>query len=189
MEKKQNISTKRIVTAALMAALVAVGSALRITLPLDVGGNTSFHLGNIFCALSGILLGPWVGGLAAGLGSAIYDMFNPLYIDEAWITFITKGAYGMAAGTVAYVGANGWGYARATAATVAGALVYALLYLAKSFFYGGMLKQGLAAAAAWIVVIEKLPATVFNAAVAILFAPLLATAIRTALKKNHLTLE
>ena len=186
---KRKMTTRKLVFAALMAALTTVGSGIRIVLPVSIAGTTAFHLGNIFCALSGILLGPWVGGLAAGLGSAIYDMFNPLYIDEAWITFITKGAYGMAAGTVAYVGANGWGYARATAATVAGALVYALLYLAKSFFYGGMLKQGLAAAAAWIVVIEKLPATVFNAAVAILFAPLLATAIRTALKKNHLTLE
>ena len=34
----------------------------------------------------------------------------------------------------------------------------------------------------------KLPATIFNAAVAILFAPFLATAIREGLKKNHLSL-
>ena len=74
MQKNQTVSTRKIVFAALMAALVAVGSALRITLPMDIGGNTSFHLGNIFCALSGILLGPWLGGAAAGLGSAIYDM-------------------------------------------------------------------------------------------------------------------
>jgi len=71
MENKQKISTKKIVLAALMAALTVVGSALRITLPLDIAGTTSFHLGNIMCALSGILLGPWLGGLAAGMGSAI----------------------------------------------------------------------------------------------------------------------
>ena len=64
-----------------------------------------------------------------------------------------------------------------------------MLYLSKSYFYGGMLKQGLTAAAAWVVVIEKIPATLFNAAVAIIFAPVLAVAIRTGLKQNHLTLN
>ena len=132
---KTKISTKKIVFAALMAALTAVGSSLRITLPLDIAGTTSFHLGNIFCALSGILLGPWLGGLAAGLGSAIYDMFNPLYISECWITFLMKGAYGLAAGLVCCIGKNEPGYVKSTLATFAGAVTYAVLYLAKSFFY------------------------------------------------------
>ena len=34
MEKKQTISTKKLVLTALLAALTVVGSALRITLPL-----------------------------------------------------------------------------------------------------------------------------------------------------------
>ena len=97
MEKKQPLSTKAIVMTALMAALTMVGSAMRIVLPLGIGGNTAYHLGNIFCALSGILLGPWLGGLAAGLGSAIYDILS-MYIEECWITFLTKGAYGLAVG-------------------------------------------------------------------------------------------
>ena len=81
--KKSVLTTRKIVFIAMMAALTAAGSALRITMPLSIAGTTSFHLGNIMCALSGILLGPWFGGLAAGLGSAIYDMFNPLFIQEA----------------------------------------------------------------------------------------------------------
>ena len=109
MQTKQTISTRKIVFTALMAALVAVGSALRITLPMDIGGNTSFHLGNIFCALSGILLGPWLGGAAAGLGSAIYDMMNPAYIAECWLTFLMKGAYGLASGLVILCGKKEWG--------------------------------------------------------------------------------
>ena len=186
---KQKFTTRKLVFAALMAALTTVGSGIRIVIPISIAGTTAFHLGNIFCALSGILLGPWMGGLAAGLGSAIYDMLNPAYIDEAWITFITKAAYGIATGAVIRLGDKDWSYSRATAATVAGAATYALLYLSKSYFYGGMLKQGLTAAAAWIVVIEKLPATIFNAAVAVIFAPILAAAIRTGLKKNHLRLD
>ena len=189
MQHKKLFTTKKIVLAALMAALTVAGSAIRIKLPISIAGTTAFHLGNIFCALSGILLGPGVGGLAAGMGSAIYDMFDPMYIDEAWITFLMKGAYGMATGLIAWIGKKDGGYGKLTIATIVGAITYAALYLAKSYFYGGLLKQGLTHAAAWIVVVEKLPATIFNATVAIIFAPILATAIRTALKKAHLSLE
>ena len=188
MEKKQTISTRRLVLAALLAALTVVGSALRITLPLEVAGTTSFHLGNIMCALSGILLGPWLGGAAAGLGSAIYDMTNPLYISECWITFLTKGAYGLAAGLVILLWKKDWSYGKAAVATAAGAVVYAVLYLAKSYFYNGLLLKGLTPAAALTTVVAKLPATTFNAVVAVIFAPILAVAIRKALEKNHLTL-
>lgn len=186
---ERTISTRKIVFTALMAALTVAGSALRITIPVDIAGTTSFHLGNIMCALGGILLGPWYGALAAGLGSAIYDMMNPLYISEAWITFLTKAAYGLAAGAVIRCGKKPWTYARATAATVAGALTYAILYLAKTCFYSGMLMKGLPLEAAALTVVTKLPATTFNAVVAIVFAPMLAVSIRKALEKNRLSLD
>ena len=186
--KHQIFTTKRIAFAAMMAALTAAGSALRITMPLSIAGTTSFHLGNIMCALSGILLGPWLGGLAAGMGSAIYDMFNPAYIDEAWLTFLMKGVYGLAAGLVIHTSRKEPGTVLATAAALAGALSYAVLYLLKSY-YKAIWIQGVAADAAWIVVVDKLPATIFNGAVAVIFAPILAISIRKALKRSHLTLE
>ena len=188
MEKKNKLTTRKIVFVALMAALTAVGSGLRITLPLDIGGNTSFHLGNIFCALSGILLGPWLGGLAAGMGSMLYDLTNPAYISECWLTFLMKGAYGLAAGLIIRCGRKDWGCVRAIFATLAGAITYAVLYLVKSYLKP-ILLQGVAHEAAVLTVIGKLPATVFNAAVAVIFAPILAVSIRKALEKNRLTLE
>ena len=185
---RQIFTTRKIAFAAMMAALTAAGSALRITMPLSIAGTTSFHLGNIMCALSGILLGPWLGGLAAGMGSAIYDMFNPAYIDEAWLTFLMKGVYGLAAGLVVHTTRKEPGTVLATAAALAGALSYAVLYLLKSY-YKAIWIQGVAADAAWIVVVDKLPATIFNGAVAVIFAPILAISIRKALKRSHLTLE
>jgi uncharacterized membrane protein len=185
---KQKITTRQIAMAGLMAALTAVGSGIRVAIPVSIGGNTAFHLGNIICALSGILLGPWMGGLAAGLGSAIYDMLNPMYIAECWLTFLMKGAYGLMAGLVAWSGKKEWGYLKATLASAAGAVTYAILYLAKSFLKAAFV-QGTGIAGGWIALIGKIPATVFNAAVAVIFAPILAAAIRAALKKNHLTLE
>ena len=186
--KRQTFTTRKIVFAAMMAALTAAGSALRITMPLSIAGTTSFHLGNIMCALSGILLGPGLGGLAAGMGSAMYDMFNPAYIDEAWLTFLMKGVYGFASGMVIRISRKEPAYLNSTLAALAGAFCYAALYLIKSY-YKAIWIQGVAANAAWIVVVDKLPATIFNGAVAVIFAPVLAITISKALKKNHLTLE
>lgn len=193
--KKKTFTTKKLVLTALLAALTVAGSALRITMPLSIAGTTSFHLGNILCALSGILLGPWFGGLAAGMGSAIYDMTNPLFISECWITFITKGIYGLVVGLITWRRKTAWeaegkgSYIRLYIATVAGALSYAVLYLSKGFLYDGLLLGGLPAKAAMINIVGKLPATVFNAAVAIVCAPLLAIAVSKALKKARLTLD
>ena len=186
---KQTISTRKLAFAALLAALTAAGSALRITVPAAIAGTSSFHLGNILCALSGILLGPWLGGLAAGLGSAIYDMFNPLYISECWITFLTKGLYGLIAGLVIRCGSKDWGYGKAVLATLCAAVAYALVYLSKGCFYDNMLLGGLSFSVAFPAVALKLPATVFNAAVAVIGAPALAIAIRTALTRSHIHLE
>ena len=191
---KQKTSTRKIVLTALLAALTVAGSAIRVTLPIDIGGNTSFHLGNIMCALAGLLLGPWYGALAAGIGSMLYDFTNPLFISESWITLLTKGAYGLVAGLV-FLGAAKlfrkqeravWvAYVRAAIASAAGAVTYAVLYLLKSYLKG-ILVSGLTHDAALLALAAKLPATIFNGAVAIIFAPILIVAIKAALKKNHL---
>ena len=191
----KTLTTKKIVMTAMLAALVAASSALRITVPADITGTSSFHLGNILCALSGILLGPWLGGLAAGLGSAIYDMFNPLYISECWMTFLMKGAYGLAAGSIAWWAGKAWtpkggvAWVKSVAATIIGALTYAALYLGKSYFYSGLLMKGLTPDAALVAMLSKIPATIFNMVVAIVGAPILAFAVATALDKAHLRLD
>ncbi len=179
-------SVKEIAVIGVLAALTAAASAQRITVPLELAGTTSFHLGNILCALCGILLGPWSGGLAAGIGSAMYDMMNPLYIGEAWITFLTKFAYGFAAGWVAKTGTQG--YFRWTLASLTGALSYALLYMGKSYVTGRIV-SGLSQEAAAVALVGAIPATVFNAVVAVVFAPVLASAIIKALKHNRISLN
>ena len=186
--RTHHISTKKLAFTALMAALTAVASALRVKVPLDISGFSAFHLGNIMCALSGILLGPWLGGAAAGIGSALHDIiFDPAYISECWLTLLMKGAYGIIAGLIA--GKWSGNYVRALLASVGGAATYAALYLAKSYLYSGLLISGLTPDAAFLTVLTKLPATTFNAVIAIICAPMLAIAIREALKRNHLSLD
>ena len=73
-QSKNREMVLKLCVASLMTALVTVFSGMRIMLPLAVGGVTAFQLGNIMCTLSGLLLGPWWGFAAAGLGSFIYDL-------------------------------------------------------------------------------------------------------------------
>ncbi len=170
----------------MMCALVFVSNYLRITMPIAIGGRTSFTLANIMCCLSGLLLGP-VGGLASGLGSALYDLTNPTFAAECWITFITKGIMGMVAG-YAMAGHEPPKYSRCTAAAALGCLAYYILYFFKSFAYDGLLLGGLTAATAAAALVLKIPASLFNAAVAILFAPPLCIALRRALHQANIQL-
>jgi len=171
---------------ALMAALVFWGSQMQIQIPAIVGFSR-FHLGNIMCALSGLLLGPWWGGLAAGMGSALFDVMNPAYIAEAPITFVTKGLYGLVAGLVfVHVFRRKSNYATEAVSTICAAAAYIAIYLAKNFFYNSMLLAGLTASASWVAMLEKVPSALFNGSVAVIFAPILGVAINRALHTAHL---
>lgn len=177
----------RLVITALLVALVFCGSKIEVVLPLSVGGYSRFHLGNIMCALSGILLGPWWGGLAVGLGSALYDCTNVLYITEAPITFVTKGLYGVIAGAVfVAVFRRKATYPAMAVSTVCAAVSYIIIYLAKTFFYNSMLLEGMSASAAWVATVLKVPSSLFNGGVAIVLAPLLAFAVLRALRMARL---
>ena len=136
----------------MMTALVFVSNYLRITMPIAIGGRTSFTLANIMCCLSGLLLGP-VGGFASGLGSAIYDLTNPAYAPECWITFLTKGVMGMVAG-LAMKDRETPAYGRCTVSAALGCVAYYILYFFKSFAYDGLLMGGLTAAVAAPVLCE-----------------------------------
>ncbi len=172
----------------MMTALVFVSNYLRVTMPIAIGGKTSFTLANIMCCLSGLLFGP-VGGLASGLGSALYDLTNPVYAPECWITFITKGVMGLVAGLVMLQHRQEPTYPRCLFGAVMGCVAYYVLYFFKCFAYDGILVEGLPAAVAMGILPLKIPASIFNAAVAIIAAPLLCLAIHKALQQAHITLN
>ena len=190
---KQKMSTQRLAFLGMMTALVFAGNYARIVMPVPVGGVPSFTLANILCVLSGLLLGP-AGGLASGLGSALYDLTNPLWAAECWITFLTKGAMGLMAGVAVSAGRRGpeagkATYGRYLLSAVAGCLTYYVLYYLKDFFYNGMLLGGLQPQAAAVTLLALIPTSLFNGGVAVIAAPPLALAIREALKRSSLRLK
>lgn len=190
---KQRMTTQRLAVLGMMTALVFAGNFARIVMPVPVGGVPSFTLANILCVLSGLLLGP-VGGLASGLGSALYDLTNPLWAAECWITFLTKGTMGLMAGVAVMAGRRGGEsaparYPRYLVAAVAGCLSYYVLYYLKDLFYNGMLLGGLPFQAAVLSLVALIPTSLFNGGLAIAAAPPLALALQTALKTSGLSLK
>ena len=108
-------------------------SGIRIQLDTDSHREVArIHLGNVFCALSGLLFGPLTGGLASGFGSMLFDFTNPLYIAESWITFITKFFIGFLAGLIAHRSGN-ISLGRDVLGASVGSVTYVALYLLKSF--------------------------------------------------------
>ena len=82
-----NTRTKKIVMAALMAALTCVATMI-IKIPSPLKGY--INLGDCIVLVSGWILSPAYGFLAAGLGSALADILSG-YVTYAPATFIIKG--------------------------------------------------------------------------------------------------
>ena len=120
-----------LVIVGLMAALVYAGNYLQIKIP---NGTlvTRIHLGNSMCLLAGLLFGRLTGGLASGIGAALYDLFDPVYIVSAPYTFFSKFAMGFTAGHLRKHGVTNEKTSVVLGA-VAGQLVYIVLYLLKTF--------------------------------------------------------
>lgn len=79
--------TQKIVTAAMLAALACVATMI-IKVPSPLKGY--LNLGDCVVLLAGWLLSPVYGFLAAGIGSALADIFSG-YVTYAPATFIIKG--------------------------------------------------------------------------------------------------
>lgn len=90
MQKQSLI--KRLVYTAAFAALCCIATWL-LVIPLPHG---YFNVGDVFVLLAGWCLGPLFGGLAAGLGGALADVFSG-YALYAPVTLIVKALMSMTA--------------------------------------------------------------------------------------------
>ena len=85
--------TRNIVLSALMASMVCVATML-IKIPSPMKGY--LNLGDCIVLICGWILGPAYGFAAAGLGSALADLFSG-YATYAPATFLIKGAMALIA--------------------------------------------------------------------------------------------
>lgn len=137
-----NSKLKKIVTAALFAALACVATmSVRIPTP---GTSGYIHPGDAIVILSGVILGPGWGLLAAGIGSAMADLLGGYFIYVP-ITFVIKGAVAFAAGTI-YQKIGNTEKSRYAAVILGG--VCDILLVAAGYFVCEVMLYGAAAAAA-----------------------------------------
>lgn len=181
MKQKSAFSTYRIVFIAVMAAIVCVVTFFRFPLL-----GSKVHLANAMCLLSGLLFGPVGGGLAAGLGSALYDLlFGGYDIIQSLITFVSKFLMAFICAEIALTHKGKLNYLRVVVASIVGAAGYVLLYMLKTFVYQRFV-YGYPMETTWATMLSKLPASVINAVVGVIVSVILYFAMSPALKKAGL---
>ena len=170
MTSEKNYTTKKIAIVALMIGLVYVGSLISFYIPVGIGTPTRLHLGNGFCLLAGMILGPIWGGFAAGVGSVFLDLTNPAYIAGAPITFIFKFLMGAVCGAIAMdKSGHGLNKRKNLIGGILGQLTYIVLYIGKTFLSLNLL-FGVPKEGAWGVLATKLGSSVINAVFAVLIS-------------------
>lgn len=92
----RNKKIKRLVFTAMLAAMTCVATMI-IRIPTPTFGY--IHPGDAFVLLSGIILGPWGGALAAGTGSMFSDIFSG-YLSFAPGTFVIKALTALVSGFI-----------------------------------------------------------------------------------------
>jgi uncharacterized membrane protein len=184
--KQRKISLYDVIGVGFMAALVFVSSMISIPIP-TVLGISRIHLGNAFCLLAGFLLGGFRGGLAAGIGSMLYDFTNPVYIAESPITFVNKFMMAFVCGSLAAAvfkkGTNA--VVNRVVSASSGALTYVVLYLTKNFIKDVFFLHA-EVATALIDIGTKAMTSLTNAAIAVIISVPLSFAIRNALKRSQI---
>ena len=170
--KNQDRKVLNTVLVGVLAAMVYVVTLFRFPLL-----GSKVHFANAVCLLAGLLLGPNLGGVAAGLGSALYDltMYNEGIVNLL-ITFVSKFAMAWVCGKIAGRPEEKQPVVRVVIACVCGALTYVALYMLKTGVYGAI------AGNIWAPMVSKFPASIINAGAAIVAAPVFYHAVRPALK-------
>ncbi|MCL2068756.1 MAG: ECF transporter S component [Oscillospiraceae bacterium] len=164
----------------LFAALVFAGCHIQIPAPALIG-ITRFHLGGTMVLLAGFMLGPVKGGLAAGLGCAVFGLTSP-YIALIPFTFIWRFAQAFVCGKIAWAAnAGAKNLPRNIVAAVCGAVLYLLLYLSQEFVRGYFL-YGHAIETVLIDISTKAPISGVNAVIAVAGSVPLAAALRKVLR-------
>lgn len=190
MKQHKHTTIYDIVAVGMMAAVVfAVTMFLSIRIPTPTG-TTMIKLANAFVLLCGMLLGPVLGGLAAGLGSMLFDLMTPEFVSEAWITFIRFFLMAWICGMIAHSGgAQAKNFLRNLIAAIVGTVFSAVFYMFKGIIT--LMLAGSAFVPAFISNLPKMFTSLPNTVIAVIVSMALLPALQKALSATpfakHLT--
>ncbi len=176
--KKQKMNAYTLAFVGVMAAIIYVVTLFRFPFM-----GSKVHFANAMCLLGGMFFGPLYGGLAAGLGSALYDAFNGYDVVNVIITFVSKFAMAYVCGKILWQkGERQEGILRVVIAAVVGALTYVALYMLKTFVYQAFV-YSFPMQTVWATMLSKFVPSIINAVFAMIAAPILFKAMMPALRK------
>ncbi len=171
-----------IVFCALMAAIVFVTTYfIKIDIPTPAG-MTMIKVGNGMCLLAGLLFGGVYGGLAAGIGSMLFDLLDPRYAASAPFTLVFFFIMGAICGFISHAGgAKGQKTGRNIVAALCGAVTYWFLNIGKSIIV--LIVAGSAPGPAIAANTAKMVTSGINVVIGVAIAVLLAIPVGSALRK------
>ena len=180
-----NVKQKKLINyvlTALMAAMIFVTTYfLKIPVPTPAG-QTMIKVSNILILLGGMLFGGVWGGLAAGIGSGLYDLLDPIYITSAPLTFVKFFLMAFVCGVISNSGdSKGLSMKRNALGAVCGGVTYWLLYISESIIK--LMVAGSTFAAAAEACSVKMMTSGLNQTIAIIGSLLLIVPLNKALKK------
>ena len=184
MHEKKFFTVRNVALIGVLSAMVFAMTYIGIDIPSPLG-KTKIHFGNVMCILSALLFGPGIGSLSAGIGSALFDLQDPAWAPEFWITFINKASMAAVAGLVMHKIHLGRDEIRIWFAGLAGTVTYCILYVTKNIISGHFIKGFTWDVAITETIITKVPVTLTNGVIAVICACVLALSVRPALRKAH----
>ena len=161
-----NKAIRTLVLAALFAALTCVAT---MVIPFPSPMNGYVNLGDCFVLLAGWVLGPLYGSLAAGIGSALADMFTG-YMHYAPGTFLIKAVMALIAWAVAKALIARFGGKRTLCKGISAVLAELFMVVGYYLYAGLLLGKGLGALGAAASIPGNLVQGAVGAVVAVLLS-------------------
>lgn len=152
----KSYSTTSIVLVALFAALTFIGTTIKIPLPT----GAFIHLGNSVLLISVLLLGYKRGALAGGLGFALFDIFNGFAAEAPYFFIESFIVGGVAALVVCFFHHDINRVSKlVTIGIITGIAKLVMTQLKNTMM---LVLSGADVSFAFLVALEKLPATIIN---------------------------
>ncbi len=158
---------KLLTLTSLFIALVVIGSRIYV----GTHDTFRFHLGNSMCLLAAFILPPIYGGLAAGVGSMLFDIIFYTSGPACLITLITKFVMGYVAGIFFQKTKN------VILAGIVGEIAYIILYALKTYIERRFVLS-MPFEAVLPIVLTKVGASVFNAIAAVIISTIIYNIIK-----------
>jgi uncharacterized membrane protein len=151
---------------ALMAVLIALTAVFTVAIQIPIGATGGYwNPSSIAITFAGLAFGPWVGGVAGGVGTAIADLVSG-YAQFAPISLVAHGLEGFLIGWL--------GRGRRTVPGMVFAWSIGSLAMILTYLVGGALLKG------WPASFAEVPFNVFQAIVGGLVGIPLVIAVRKA---------